>query len=132
MGWSNYIIIDSLKLVIETNREVDDIEHYEKDALTKMINTEDDDCFVDDISTDMRDKKISDITIGDLTSLYNAHKNASIIIGMHCDKFLLYWLKTRRIDYKIKSEHGINIQQYNDNGYTILKRIFEMMEEQIE
>lgn len=120
MGWRNYIIIDNLKLVIESNRIVDDIGHYEECALTKMTDEENDDFLVRDDNIDMENVKISDITIGDLVSLYNAYKNVNAITEMHKDKFLLYWLKTKNIKYTIKSEHHIDIQQYIDNGYTIL------------
>lgn len=122
MGRSNYIIVDNLKLIVETNREVDHIEDYEENALTKMINSEDDEYCVDEDFIDIKDVKIGDITIGNLTSLYNSYKNASVVREMNVDKFLLYWLKSKEIGYKIKSEHNIDIQQYIDNGYAIFRR----------
>lgn len=30
MGWSNYIIISDWKMIVETNREVDELEDYIK------------------------------------------------------------------------------------------------------
>lgn len=121
MGWSNFIIIDTLKLVIETNREVDDIEDYEKDALSKM--TDIDEFYDMDTDIDMQDIKINEISIGNLAVLYNAYKNASSITDMHRDKFLLYWLTVKEIEYDIKSEHNIDLEYYIENGYNILRRV---------
>lgn len=122
MGWSNYIIIDDFKLIVEISRDVDNIANYEVNALTKLIDAYQDDNIVTDNGIDMQDIKISDMTIGNLTTLYNVYKNANDICEMQIDKFLLYWLKHRKINYNIKSEYNIDIQGYIDEGYNILSR----------
>lgn len=122
MGWSNYIIIDDFKLIVEISRDVDNIANYEVNALTKLIDAYQDDNIVTDNDIDMQDIKISDMTIGNLTTLYIIYKNANDICEMQIDKFLLYWLKHRKINYNIKSEYNIDIQGYIDEGYNILSR----------
>lgn len=121
MGWSNYIIVDSLKIVVETNREVDNLETYREEALDKIMNTYED-TYVDDNIADIKDVKISELTIGHLSILYDAYKDISNIYGTHIDQFLLFWLKSKNIKFNIESEHGFNYREYEDKGYTILRR----------
>ena len=121
MGWSNYIIIDSLKIVVETNREVGDIEMYREEALDKIINTEED-TYINDKILDIENVKISELSIGHISILHDAFNDISSIYGMHIDKFLLFWLKKKGIKFEVESENSINIQEYKDNGYIVLRR----------
>ena len=116
MGWSNYIIIEELKMIIETNREVGKLEAYIKDSLNKMIT--------DDIDIDVStsDLKVSDITIKDLCTMASAYENASTLSNIEIDKLFLYWLEGKDIKYEVKSEFNIDLNQYKENGYKIIKR----------
>lgn len=116
MGWSNYIIIESWKTVIETNREVDELEDYIKESLDKMISDE------GDLDVSTSDLKVSDITIKDLCILASAYENTSSLSCMNSDKFLLYWLESRNVNYEIKSEYNINIEEFKEKGYNIIRR----------
>ncbi len=116
MGWINYIIVEDWKMIIETNREVDELEDYIKESLDKMIS---DDTYMD-ISTS--DLKVSDITIKDLCTLASAYENASSIGSMNSDKLFLYWLESRDIEYDIKSEYDINIDEFKEKGYIVIRR----------
>ena len=122
MGWSNYIIVDSLKIVVETNREVQDIEMYREDALNKIIDIEED-TYIDDNIFDINNIKISELSIGHLSILCNAFEDMSNIYGMHIDKFLLFWLKKKDIKFEVESENSVNVQEYIDNGYIVLRRV---------
>lgn len=115
MGWSNYIIIEDWKMVIETNRSVEDIEDYISDALDKMI---DDDI---DIDVNISDLKVNDITIKNLCILASAYDSASSLSQLDTDKLFLYWLKNRDIEYIIKSEFTIDIKEYKKNGYNVIR-----------
>ncbi len=119
MGWSNYIIIPKLKVIVETNREVDDIEFYQKDSFDKIIDEEDVD---NDIYLDLENVKIFDITIKELALLYSDHEIMRCIKGIHIDKLLLYWLKTKGIDFEIESEFNIDKEKYKSEGYIFLER----------
>ena len=121
MGWSNYIIVDNLKIVVETNREVEDIETYREDALDKTINA-DEDIYIDENIFDIENLKISEMTVGHLSILHDAFNDISSIYGMHIDKFLLFWLKKKDIKFEVKSENSVNVQEYIDNGYIVLRR----------
>lgn len=113
MGWSNFIIIEKWKMAIETNRSVNELEDYIKDAIDKMTDTE--------IDIDISDLKVSDITVKDLCALVSAYDNASTLYQLDSDKLFLYWLESRNIEYEIKSEHQINIEQYKENGYDVIR-----------
>ena len=121
MGWSNYIIVDSLKIVVETNREVQDLEMYREDALNKIINTEEDN-YIDEKIVDIENIKISEMTVGHLSILYDAFNDISNIYGMHIDKFLLFCLKKKDINFEIESENSFNVQEYRYKGYIVLRR----------
>ena len=115
MGWSNYIIIPSWKIIIETNRNVQDIEDYIKEAIDKMID------YCIDIGVDNSDLKVSDITVKDLCALASAYDNASALSQLDVDKIFLYWLERKNIEYEIKSEYNVDIKQYEENGYNIIR-----------
>ena len=115
MGWSNFIIIEKWKMIIEANRSVNELEHYIKDAIDKMIDND------TEIVIDISDLKVSDITVKDLCILASAYDNASVIYQLDSDKLFLYWLESRNIEYEIKSEHQINIEQYKENGYDVIR-----------
>ena len=114
MGWSNYIIIPEFKLAIEVSRYMADIEEYEKNALYKITE--------EDEMEDVENVKVRNITVKDLTTLYNAHKIVSSLTGFEIDKLLLFWLQNRGIEYEIKSEFDVTTDQLKDDGYTVIYR----------
>lgn len=114
MGWSNYIIIPEFKLAMEVSRYVQDIEKYEKDALYKITEERD--------VEDVENVKVRDITVKDLTTLYNAHEIVNSLTGFEIDKLLLFWLQNRGIEYEIKSEFEATADQLKDEGYTVIRR----------
>lgn len=116
MGWSNYIIIEDWKMIIETSREVDELEDYIKESLDNIIDSDID----TDISTS--DLKVNDITIKDLCTLASAYENVSTLSCMDIDKLLIYWLNSKGIKYNIESEFNINLNQYKEDGYKIIGR----------
>lgn len=115
MGWSNFIIIPKWKMTIETNRSVGELEDYIKKAIDKMI---DDDTNID---IDTSDLKVSNITVKDLCIMASAYENAISLYGIDIDKFLLYWLESKDIEYEIKSEYNIDLKEYKDKGYNIIR-----------
>ena len=114
MGWSNYIIIPEFKLAIEVSRYVEDIEEYEKEALYAITEERD--------VEDVENVKVRDITVKDLTTLYNAHEIVSSLTGFEIDKLLLFWLRNRGIEYEIKSEFEATADQLKDDGFTVIRR----------
>lgn len=115
MGWSNFIIIEKWKMVIETNRSVSELEDYIKDAIDKMIDND------TEIDIDISDLKVSDITVKDLCTLASAYDNANSLCQLDSDKLFLYWLESRNVEYEIKSEYQTNIEQYKENGYDVIR-----------
>lgn len=116
MGWSNFIIVEDWKMIIETSKEVYELDDYIKESLDKMI-----DCSIDtDISTS--DLKVNDITVKDLCVMAFAYDNASALACIDTDKLFLYWLKSRDITYETKSEFSIDLKEYKKNGYKIIRR----------
>jgi hypothetical protein len=113
MGWSNYIIIDDWKIVIEVNRGVDEIQKYIFDSLENIINN------VSDI--DVSELKLSDITTKELCVISSVYENASNLFDLDIDKILLYWLEKKNIKFEIKSEFKINLSDYEANGFKVVK-----------
>jgi hypothetical protein len=114
MGWSNYIIIPEFKLAIEVSRYVEDIEKYEKDALYKITGEEE--------VEEVENVKVSEITVKDLTTLFNSHEIVRSLAGLEIDKLLLFWLQNRGIEYAIKSEFEASADRLKDDGYTVIYR----------
>lgn len=116
MGWSNYIIIEDWKMIIETNREVNELEAYIKESLGNMISDD------TDIDVSISDLKVSNMTIKDLCTLASAYENASSLACMEADKLFLYWLESKDIEYQIKSEFNLDLKKYKEDGYKIIGR----------
>jgi hypothetical protein len=104
MGWSNYIIIPSLKLKIEINRNIEEGVAY-PDLPDEPY------C---DIHKPLKSTTLSDI--GDLVSYY---KKVPYI--EYKDELLIIWLNYRGIKYIILSEADKRLEQYK--GYNILNII---------
>lgn len=119
MGWSSYIIIPRLKLVIETNREIEDIEFYQKESIDEMLDEENID---DGEYIDLKNVKICDITIKNLALLYKDYEIVKCIRGIHIDRLFLYWLMIKGIDFSVKSESSIDREKYKSEGYSIIER----------
>lgn len=117
MGWTNFIVIPKLRLIIETSRHLDDLHDYRKEVLDYFSdedNTPDEDISIGDISV----KKLS---VSNLTLLYNIYEKSDKLFGIYTDEFILYWLKSRNIKYEIISEHNIDLELYEKDEYTILR-----------
>ena len=117
MGWSNYVIVEDWKMIIETHREVGELEDCIKESLDKMMINHD-----IDIDICMSDLKVSDITVKDLCVLSSAYDNASSLAGMGIDKLFLYWLDSKNIKYDIKSEFNVDLEEYKEKGYRIIRK----------
>lgn len=117
MGWSNYIIISEWKMIIETSRNVDELEDYIANSLDYIV---DEDNIGDDV--DMANVKLSELTLGNLAILLNSHTNMSALVCTELDKLFLYWLEGKDIKYEIKSEYSINIEEFKEKGYNIVRK----------
>lgn len=121
MGWTNFIIVPKLKLVIEISRHIDEIDDYQVKALNYLTDEEryeNDDNYIEN-------KNIKSISVKDLTKLFSTYEQANNLAGMEPDKFFLYWLRNKKIDYEIKSEFQVNenkdLEKYKNDGWTILR-----------
>jgi len=102
-------------MIIETTRNVDELEEYIKDAIDRITNND------NDIDIDISGLKVSDITIKDLCTMASTYENTIALYGIDIDKFLLYWLESKDIEYDIKSEYNIDLKEYKDKGYNIIR-----------
>jgi len=116
MGWSNFIIIPSLNIAIEVSRDLNDLEDYEEKAFDYLTSEE----FDEEI--DIENRTIRDLTVRDLATLFTAYDNTNALKGMDYNKLLVVWLKSRGIDYEIKSEYEIDKKKLDEEGYKIIWR----------
>lgn len=128
MSWSNYIIIPKLRLIVETGRNINELQDYQKKALDYL--TDEERLFDIDEEREIGNIITKDISIKDLTVLYSIYEQASKISEMETDRFLLYWLESKGIDYEILSEFeiGSKLEEYKKT-HTIL-RMFESEEKE--
>lgn len=125
MGWYNYIIIPKWKILIEVSRDVDDIEDYENIAIEKAVSEEsaDERTYIEGVNViDMGDIAINKISIRDITELYKTYEIVQSLSGMNYDKLFLFWLKNREIEFEIKSEHNIDFDKYEKEGFMRIRR----------
>ena len=115
MGWSNYIVVKKLKLLIEISRYTK-CESYDIRALNKLFDDS-----IDEL--DMDDLKVADLNLKDLIILTNNHNILNSINTIDSsDVLFLYWLYSKNIDYEIENETIVDFEQYEKDGYTVLKR----------
>lgn len=114
MQWSNYVIIEDLKLAVEVHK-TDDIDEYQEQILEEIFNKG---CsFREDICED----NIDDLSINDICELADAHDKISTIAGMDMDQLFVTWLKYRDISFEILESDEIDINQYKEDGYNIIE-----------
>lgn len=124
MGWSNYIIIPKWKMLIDVPREIDGIEEHEHETIEMIIDINNFECehIEGEDTIDIENVPINKITIKDLAELYKRYDIVQSLTGMDYNKFLLFWLKRRGIEFKIESQHNIDIKEYKKEGYIIIER----------
>ena len=125
MGWPNYIIIQKLNLIVEISRHTNELHDYQKEALNYL--TSEDRLYDTDEEQDIGDISVRNLSVKNISLLYNIYEQANKISEMTSDEFFLYWLESKNLKYEIKSEFELSsdkIEQYKLEGYTIL-RIFE-------
>jgi hypothetical protein len=116
MGWSNFIIIPSLKIAVEVSRDIHDLEDYEEKAFEYLTSEE----FDDEI--DIENRKLKDLNVRDLTTLFTTYDSTNSLKGLDYNKLLLVWLKSRGMDYEVKSEYDIDREKLEKEGYKIICR----------
>jgi len=116
MGWSNFIIIPSLNIAIEVSRDLHDLADYEEKTFDYLTSEEFDE------GIDIESRKIKDLMVHDLTTLFTAYDSTNSLKGLDYNKLLLVWLKSRGISYEIKSEFDIDKQKLEQEGYKIIWR----------
>ena len=118
MGWTNFIIIPSFKMAIETSRNINEIYDHEIKALNYLTDEEryDDD--------DMSEVKLNNLTIKMLSKLVMSYEQSINLVGFESDKFLLYWLTMRDIGFDIKSEHNVNKDELREREYIIVECVY--------
>lgn len=115
MGWINFIIIPSFKVAIETSRNINEISDYEIKALNYLTDEE---RYSDD---DIGDVKLNTLTVKMLSTLFKSYEQSSNLAGFESDKFLLYWLMIRNIEFDIKLEYNVKRDELRNQGYTIIE-----------
>lgn len=116
MGWTNFIIIPTFKVAIETSRNVNEICDYEIKALDFL--TDEERYSEDDIGY----VNLKSLTVKMLSTLFNSYEQSINLAGFESDKFLLYWLTLRNISFEIKSEHNVDKNELKKDGYIIIER----------
>ena len=92
-----YLIIPDLKIAIGI-KDIEDIEDSEEDAISNILN---EDNITDD---EIVDVEVNKLTVKDFATFTNLYKLIQSVAGMEHDKILLYWLRSRNIEYTITSE----------------------------
>ena len=115
MGWTNYIVIPKLKLVVETSRYVDEVDEYFVNAFKQLEVYVDAEDYID-----ISEIKVKDLNLKVLSELIKAYDIYIKLSGWeYPEKILLLFLELRNIDYEIIPEWDFKEKKYK--GYTILR-----------
>lgn len=124
-GWTNFIVISRLKLVVEISRHVNDLEEYEEKALDLLVEEE---SRLDDLydAPVVENKRINELTMVDMAILFEAKKISRALKGIDCSKLFLYWLSCKELEYEIISEMDFCEKEWQEKtkGFIVL-RMFE-------
>ncbi len=119
MGWTNFIIVPKLKLIVQTHREVSRLNGYISDGLSSLIEGLD-----EEIVESILERNYKKFTLNDLSILVEVFKSVYSLGNISIDYLLLYWLENRGIDYSIVTEFELDEGEelkYREEGYTIIK-----------
>ena len=75
-----------------------------------------------DEGIDIENRKLKDLNVSDLTTLFTSYDSTNSLKGLDYNKLLLVWLKSRGIDYDVKSEYDIDKEKLEKEGYKIIWR----------
>jgi len=106
-----YIVIHDPKLIIEIDDDAD-LEDSEENALDKIVSEDSDSLEY------IGDTRVDDLTIKQTSYLYSAYKTFSDLAGLDIDKLLVYWLKSKNINFEV--EYDIDIKEWQRGGYNII------------
>ena len=70
----------------------------------------------------VEDRKLSKLSVSDLSALYIAYKNSSMLKDIDTDKLLMFWLTFRKIEFSVKSEFNVELETLKNENYLILNR----------
>ncbi len=98
MGWSNYIIIDEWKVMVEVPREINNDDYF-NDGLTELLR------HMEEVDYDLLEDKVEDMTIDTLSRIFETTRKVMFLSG-DCGnvniKLFLYFLNSKDISYRIE------------------------------
>ena len=112
MGWVNFIVVPDLKLVVETSRNVNELEEWLEKSIDDILNFED--CI-----EVVEERKLQDVTITDFSTMVRSLNLVSMLSKMYTDSFFLYWLEKSKIEYQVVSEYSFDREKFEKDGFTI-------------
>lgn len=121
MGWVEFIIIPKMKVIIDAGRGLVDIglSESEKQGLKHITDEES----IEFIELDQI--KIKDLNLKDIKNFIKATDLMNQLSGININKFLLFWLEQRNIDYKIISELSKEWEEFDKTGYVIINKYYD-------
>lgn len=89
-----------------------DLEDSEEESLDKITGEDSDSLEY------IGDARVDELTIEQTSSLYSSYEIFRNLAGLDIDKLLLYWLKSKDINFEIESD--IDIKLWQKEGYNII------------
>lgn len=106
-----YIIINDRKLILEIDSD-EEMEDLKEEALDKILNEERDSLeYIGDI-------RVEELTIEQTSYIYSAYEILRELAGLDIDKLLLYWIRSKGLNFEI--EKNIDINHWQREGYNIV------------
>lgn len=120
MGWSNYLVADKIKLVVELPRETNELAGHIKESFDNLFKLKEENECLDDLTL----IKLNNLDLNTLSVLVNSQKLVDNLVCAELSDFLLYWLESKDIEFSIHNEYekDFKLEDFEKKGYTILRR----------
>lgn len=113
VGWTNFIIVPSLKLAVECSRQID--EESAKNLSVTIKELFDEENSVCDILEEPHAK----ISAKNWSAILEKAATADKLSGHYHDYLLAVWLLLRKTDFQIISE--FDFEKFNKTGFKVLR-----------
>jgi hypothetical protein len=114
MGWSNFIVVPSMKLAVEVSRSIDEdcVEQYSK-VIGRLFDE-------DGSIGEVLERTLNKLTTKQVAEIVDKAVTADSLVGLYYDNLFPVWLKLRHITFQIVNE--FDFEKLDTKGMKIIRQ----------
>jgi hypothetical protein len=114
MGWSNFIVVPSMKLAVEVSRNIDEdcVEQYSK-VIGKLFDE-------DSSIGEVLERTLNKLTTKQVAEIVEKAVTADSLVGLYYDNLFPVWLKMRHITFQIVN--AFDFEKLDTKGMKIIRQ----------